>query len=316
MNKPLYIIGIDGGGTKTSAALCAMNQTILAEAQGESSNIQLVGVERAAEIILALVQQCCHSVGCTISEIAAIVAGVAGVGRSVDRQQLLDGITALAHKNQLQLPPFGIESDARIALEGAFNGKPGMIVIAGTGSIVLGKNVNGKLYRAGGWGRVIGDEGSGYAIGREAFRIIANAIDGSNIKTRLTKLFADQLHFDSQESIIHAVYRNNFDIASAVPLVLEAASKNDTTAKKILTNATMELIGTIAVVAETLAKGKKKNVRYPLSFAGSLLTNDNFYSRKVRSAIKRTLPQLSLRIAEVSPVLGAVLMAKELATNA
>jgi N-acetylglucosamine kinase-like BadF-type ATPase len=316
MNKPLYIIGIDGGGTKTSAALCAMDQTILSEAQGESSNIQLVGVERAAEIILALVQQCCHSVGCTISEIGAIVAGVAGVGRPVDQQQLFDGITALAHKNQLQLPPFGIESDARIALEGAFNGKPGMIVIAGTGSIVLGKNVNGKLYRAGGWGRVIGDEGSGYAIGREAFRIIAKAIDGSNIKTRLTKLFADQLHFDSQESIIHAVYRNNFDIASAVPLVLEAASKNDTTAKKILTTATMELIETIAVVAETLAKGKKKNVRYPLSFAGSLLTNDNFYSRKVRSAIKRTLPQLSLRIAEVSPVLGAVLMAKELATNA
>jgi N-acetylglucosamine kinase-like BadF-type ATPase len=316
MNKPLYIIGIDGGGTKTSAALCAMDQTILAEAQGESSNIQFVGVERAAEIILALVQQCCHSVGCTISEIGAIVAGVAGVGRPVDRQQLFDGITALAYKNQLQLPPFGIESDARIALEGAFNGKPGMIVIAGTGSIVLGKNVNGKLYRAGGWGRAIGDEGSGYAIGREAFRIIAKVIDGSNIKTRLTKLFADQLHFDSQESIIHAVYRNNFDIASAVPVVLEAAAKNDPAAKKILTNAALELIETIAVVAETLAKGKKKSVRYPISFAGSLLTNDNFYSRKTRSAIKQTLPQFSLHVAEASPVLGAVLMAKELATNA
>jgi glucosamine kinase len=261
MNKPLYIIGIDGGGTKTSAALCALDQTILAEAQGESSNIQLVGVKRASEIILALIQQCCHSVGCTISEIGAIVAGVAGVGRPVDRQQLFDGITALAHKNQLQLPPFSIESDARIALEGAFNGKPGMIVIAGTGSIVLGKDVNGKLYRAGGWGRVIGDEGSGYAIGREAFRIIAKVIDGSHIKTRLTKLFADQLHFDSQESIIHAVYRNNFDIASTVPVVLEAAAKNDPAAKRILTNAALELIETIAVVAETLTKGKKKSVR-------------------------------------------------------
>jgi N-acetylglucosamine kinase-like BadF-type ATPase len=315
MNKALYIIGIDGGGTKTSAVLCASDQTILTEAQGESSNIQLVGVECAAEIILALVRQCCHSVGCTISEIGAIVAGVAGAGRTSDRQQLFDGITALAQKNQLPLPPLGIESDARIALEGAFHGKHGIIVIAGTGSMVLGKSASGKLYRAGGWGRIIGDEGSGYAIGREAFRTIATAIDGGNIQTRLTKLFAEKLQLDSQEAIIHTVYRTNFDIASVVPFVLDAAAKNDKAAKSILTNAAIELVETIDIVTEKLIAGKTRNVRYPLSFAGSLLTNDNFYSRKVRSAIKRTMPHLSLRAADASPVLGAVLMAKELAIH-
>ena len=315
MNKSLYIIGIDGGGTKTSAALCAPDQSILAEAQGESSNIQLVGVERAAENILSLVRQCCHSVGCTISEVGAIVAGVAGVGRAADRQQLFDGIVSLAQKNQISLPPFSIESDSRIALEGAFHGKPGIIVIAGTGSMVLGKNTSGKLYRAGGWGRLIGDEGSGYAIGREAFRTIAREMDGSKTKTHLTKLFAEQFQFDSQEAIIHAVYRTNFDIASVVPLVLQAAAKDDKAAKKIIANATLELIETINIVAEKLTKHSMKNVRYPLSFAGSLLINDNIYSRKVRAAIKRTLPQFSVRAAKASPVIGAVAMAQELAAG-
>ncbi len=313
MNKSLYILGIDGGGTKTSAVLCTMDQTIIAEAQGEGSNIQIIGTGQTAEIILDLIHQCCHSVGCTISEIGAIVAGVAGVGRPADRQQLLDAITALAQKNQLPLPPFGIESDARIALEGAFNGKPGIIVIAGTGSIVMGKNVNGKLHRSGGWGRLIGDEGSGYAIGREAFRTIAKEMDGNKTKTRLKKLFADQLQLTSQEAIIQAVYRNNFDMASVVPLVLEAASKNDSIAKNILADEAKELVETIARTSDSLINSKKKNERLPLSFAGSLLTNDNFYSRKVRSVIKRTLPQLSLRAAEASPVIGAVLMAKDLA---
>jgi N-acetylglucosamine kinase-like BadF-type ATPase len=316
MNNSLYIIGIDGGGTKTSAALCAMDQTILAEAQGESSNIQLVGIERASEILLALIQQCCHSVGCTITEIGAIVAGVAGVGRVTDQQQLLDGLNFLSNKNQLQLPPFGIESDARIALEGAFRGKPGIILIAGTGSIVMGKNAAHKLFRVGGWGRLIGDEGSGYAIGREAFRIVTKEIDGSKSKTRLTKLFAEHLHLDSQEAIIQAIYRDHFDIASVVPFVLQAAVKNDVAAKKVLTQAAMELAETVARTFNSLTNGKSKNERFPLSFAGSLLTNDNFYSRKVRSIIKRMHPQLSLRIAETSPVLGAVLMANKLAGNA
>ncbi|HVN47212.1 MAG TPA: BadF/BadG/BcrA/BcrD ATPase family protein [Bacteroidota bacterium] len=311
MNRSLYIIGIDGGATKTTATLCAFDTTILAEAQGESSNIQMVGVEHAAEIVLALVHQCCHTVGCTISEIGAIVAGIAGVGRAADQQQLFDAIAALAQKKQLPFPPLGIESDARIALEGAFSGKPGIIVIAGTGSIVLGSDANGAVHRSGGWGRSIGDEGSGYAIGREAFRVVAKVLDGSKIKTRLTKLFAHQLQFNSQEAIIQAVYRNNFDLASVVPLVLEAAAANDAVAKNILTHAALELIETIALTANSFPTPNKE--RIPLSFAGSLLTNDNFYSRKVRATLKRTLPQLSPHMAEASPVIGAVLMAKDLA---
>jgi len=78
MNKPLYIIGIDGGGTKTTAVLCALDGAILTEAQGGPSNFHIVGVEKTAVTLLDLIQTCCHSVGCDVSQIGAVVAGLPG----------------------------------------------------------------------------------------------------------------------------------------------------------------------------------------------------------------------------------------------
>jgi glucosamine kinase len=309
MDKPLYVIGIDGGGTKTTAVLCALDGIILSEAQGGPSNFHIIGIEKTACTLLDLIQTCCHSVGCTDSQIGAVVVGLAGAGRVLDQQRIAEKVLEVAHLRSFHLGKILIESDARIAVEGAFNGKPGIVVISGTGSIVFGKDERERVYRAGGWGRFIGDNGSGYAIGREAFRAVAKLLDDDGKKTKLLKLFDEKFGFGTRDSMIDAVYEEKYDFASVVPVVMEAASKGDPVAKKILVQACSDLVDVIDTVVKKMNKGRKRVPKRPLAFVGSLLMNDNFYSRKIRSAIKREVPVVSIRQAESSPVVGAALMA-------
>jgi N-acetylglucosamine kinase-like BadF-type ATPase len=282
---------------------------ILSEAQGGPSNFHIVGIEKTASTILDLIQTCCHSVGCSVSQIGAVVAGLAGAGRVLDQQRIMERLMEIARTKNFNLEKVSIESDARIALEGAFSGKPGVVVISGTGSIVFGKDERDKIYRAGGWGRLIGDEGSGYAIGREAFRAVAKLLDGYGEKTKLAKLFNKKFGLGTQDAIINAVYGEKYNPASVVPAVMEAALKGDSVAKKILVLACSDLVEVINAVLKKMNKGRKGVPKRPLAFVGSLLMNDNFYSRKIRSAIKRELPLVVIRNAESSPVVGAALMA-------
>jgi N-acetylglucosamine kinase-like BadF-type ATPase len=308
-----YVIGIDGGGTKTAAALCTLDGAILAEAQAGPSHMHAVGVERAAATILDTVASCCHTIGCTTEEIGSLVAGVAGAGRASDQERLTNELRRLAAERRMVLDRITVDSDARIALEGALGGKPGIVVIAGTGSIVLGKDDKGRVQRAGGWGRLIGDEGSGQAIGSAAFRAVAQMIDGRGTKTRLLKMFHEAHGLGTQEAIVAKLYREGFDIASVTPIVFAAAAKGDVVAKRIVAQERDELVEIIAACLRKLNAGSRTRVRRPIAFAGSLVTTDNLYASAVRSAIRRRLPLLRIQEAEASPVLGAVLMATAIA---
>jgi N-acetylglucosamine kinase-like BadF-type ATPase len=311
MNHPLYVIGIEGGGTKTVAVLCALDGSILVEEREEASNVQIGGPERAASVILRLIDRCCHGIGCDISQIGAVVAGLAGAGRPGDQQLAHDCVIELARKQDLAIQELQIESDARIALEGAFGGKPGIVVIAGTGSIVFGKDGKGRLFKGGGWGRLIGDEGSGYSIGQAAFRAITRTLDKRGARTRLLKLFEEKFGLGTQEAVIDALYRQNFAVASVVPVVIQAAAGGDTIARDILRSACSELADVLASVVVRMKKGTRSAVKQPLAFVGSLLTSENAYSRMLRSALRRKLPDIVIRPAEFSPVVGAALMAIE-----
>ena len=313
MTQPRYVIGLDGGGTKTAAALCALDGALLAEAQGGPSNMQVIGVEKAAETILDLVASCCHSIGCTPDQIGSVVAGLSGAGRTSDQGLMVEAIRQLAAGREMTLDRVAVESDARIALEGALTGKPGIIVIAGTGSIVYGKDARGGIHRSGGWGRIVGDEGSGYAIGSMAFHAVARMLDGRDKKTMLHRLFERTHALGTQEAIINAVYRQGFDIASVAPLVMAAAEKGDPHAKRILAKGRDDLVEVIETCLKMLTMNKRSPERIPLAFIGGLLTNENIYSRKVRSTIRRRLPRIHIQPAESSPVIGAALLAIKLA---
>ena len=156
---------------------------------------------------------------------------------------------------------------------------------------------------------MVGDEGSGYAIGKEAFRAVAKMIDGRGKKTSLARLISAQTGLKTQEDIIRALYKENFDIASVTPLVIRAAQKKDRTAAGILDDAASELVEVIrAAVAQMNRTRGKRRAKLRLAFIGSLLSNDNIYSKKVRSLIRRRLPQVTVQKPLAPPAHGAVLM--------
>lgn len=304
-----YVIGLDGGGTKTTAELCDSAGNVLATTSGGPSNFQVIGVERAARTIVDLVQTCCHSVGCPPGRIGSVLAGLTGAGRAFDRRRMARAIRAEAAKRGEKLKRVGIESDARIALEAAFSGGPGIIVIAGTGSIVFAKNGRGTVLRSGGWGRIIGDEGSGYALGRELLRAVAAEIDGRGKKTMLRPLLAKEAGLKTQPDIIRAIYKEDFDVASVAPLVTTAAERKDQVARAIVKAAASDLVRVIVPVAKKLRPRTRTKATVPLVFVGSVLTSKNEFSSAVRRALRSFCPEVSLRKQDAAPVHGASLMA-------
>ncbi|MBF8247713.1 MAG: putative N-acetylglucosamine kinase [Bacteroidetes bacterium] len=188
--KNRYVVGIDGGGTKTAAVIADLRSTFAAEAKGPASNFQVIGVEKASEVLFAIVQECRRTVGCELEDIAFVLAGLTGAGRASDQKRMGEAFRSFSMKQGADFKNIRIESDARVALEGAFKGKPGIILIAGTGSIAFGKDLKGNICRVGGWGRTIGDEGGGYAIGRDGLNAVTRDLDGRGERTKLTKRVA------------------------------------------------------------------------------------------------------------------------------
>jgi N-acetylglucosamine kinase-like BadF-type ATPase len=309
MAKKQFVIGMDGGGTKTTAMLCELRGNILVEQTGGPSNFQIIGVDKAAEVLFDLIERCCREIGCSLDEVRSVSAGLTGAGREGDQERMRNGLIEYARRQREAFRQVTVESDARIALEGAFRGNVGIILISGTGSIAFGKDQAGNVHRAGGWGRVMGDEGSGYSIGRDALNAVTKELDGRGKPTLLTKLTAKQFGLLDQEKIITAIYRDNFDVALLAPLVIEAATSHDVEASRILNKATFELAEHVRALLNKIEKVSRVRQKIPLAFIGSVISSDNVFSNVLRNKIVFSLPQISIVKPEAPPAYGAVLIA-------
>lgn len=302
-----YLIGMDGGGTKTKCILTDFNLNPIFETTGGPSNFLVIGTEKVSQTVQDLVKQCLSFQKISSAEIYALVLGTTGGGRRNDADILENQILADSQKNGIGLSRIRVESDARIALEGAFTGEPGSILIAGTGSIMFGKDESGQIHRVGGFGRYIGDEGSGYRIGWKALNVAARFMDGRGVQTKISDLLLSEFSISSGDELITEVYRNNFDIASVAPIVFNAAEKGDKTAQKILVEEADELILHIKAM-----KSKLKVKLLRLSLIGSLLTTANYFSYLFNEKVVREFNDVQIKEAEHSPEFGAALMAKQI----
>jgi N-acetylglucosamine kinase len=302
-----YLIGIDGGGTKTKCVLTDINLNPIYETIGGPSNFLVIGTETVSETILNLLNDCTSFQNISSSDIEAIVLGTTGGGRRNDAELLEKKIFEDAKQKSISINKFRVESDARIALEGAFSGKAGSILIAGTGSIMFGKDEAGEIHRVGGFGRYIGDEGSGYRIGRIGLNAVARFFDGRSKSTKIADVLEQEFSISTSEELITEVYRNNFNIASAAPLVFEAAESGDKIAQRILEDEANELM--LHINAMKL----KLNVQLlKVSLIGSLLTTANYFSYLFNEMVIRKFNDVKIIEAEHSPEFGAALMAKQL----
>lgn len=301
-----YLIGIDGGASKTKCVITDFKLNVIHECTGEPSNFLIKGAAAVSDSILDLILDCKQNLVIDFKDIGAVVLGATGAGREKHAIELKEAILHTAKKRGISLNSLSVFSDARIALEGAFSGNPGCILIVGTGSIMFGKDADGIIHRVGGFGRFIGDEGSGYTIGRKGLKAVARSIDGRCLPTILREYAKEKFDIPADDVLITKIYSEGLDIASFAPLVLEGADNNDETCINILENECEELI------LHVRAMMAKLNVSpFRLSLIGSMIDRDNYYSRLFIRKLNKAMPEVLIQKPDHPPEYGAVMLAKQ-----
>lgn len=305
MSRQPLVLGVDGGGTKSIGLIADPSGHILTRRESGASNVNVVGLEGAVRSLAKVIADCCDDVRCPPDEISSVVLALAGAGDDASRQRIKDAVNDQFVKEGRKPLSVIVETDARAALEGAFDGNPGVVIIAGTGSIVIGKNNRGELLTVGGWGRLLGDEGSGFYVGREALRVVALHMDHRGEATKLKEMFAQSYNWQTRADIIRAVYQENFELSRLAPIVLEAAARNDIVAQKLLQKAALQLAEQARVIVMQMGILRKIG----LVMIGGLIDHENVYSNTLHIKLLKLLPQVDVRQPMHSPAHGAVLIA-------
>src|SRR6202158_4384274 len=300
-----YYLGIDGGGTKTRCLL-ADETTVLAKAMPGGSNIVVIGESRATEALHTAIRQVCAAAQIPPDQIHAICIGAAGAARPE--------IAAKIHNILAELAPETAETkievvgDTVIALEAAFGMGPGVIAIAGTGSIVYGRDSGGRIARAGGWGFAVSDEGSGHWIGRRAISAILRARD-QGLETALTAMV---LHAWNLHTIDELVPRANStpppDFPRLFPIVLRAAEEAGAIARHLLADAGTQLATLAAIVVRRLAPHPAAML--PLAMTGSVFRQSPVVRQVFYNTLQASFPGLDMRQDLADPVEGALARAR------
>ena len=296
------IFGADGGGTKTLGVLADRAGAHLARCEAGPSNPTTVGVGQSAATLRELIGLCCSQAGRRPEEVSIAVFGLAGVAAPLIRDDLHAALGRLLAGDGMA-PAIHLEPDSRIALEGAFDGGHGAIVIAGTGSNVLGKDREGKLHSAGGWGRLLGDEGSGFDIGTRALKASVLEIDGRSGPTAIGRALLQRFGWSTRDQIIAAVYREQFPIATVAPVILELADAGDPAAVELLRSVAEPLADQARVVLRRLGADPRA------ALIGGLVSRRTSYSEILSNAMKSRVPDLSIISAMHPPVEGALMLA-------
>ena len=310
-----YILGIDGGGSKTTAILADERGIVLSEGRGGASNYQTIGLESAGQAIKLAITAAIEKAGKDFSvslddldDRLVVVAGLAGADRPLDRERLAPVVWTQLPVRPLQLR---IEHDARVGLAAGTGDKPGIILIAGTGSIAFGMDNTGRQVRAGGWGPILGDEGSGYSIGRAALIAILWEYDGRGKPTSLTKRIMSHLGVTGPDEMVSLVYQGPLqrsEIAKLAEIVLEEAALGDEVSQYLITDAAEQLVRMITTVFGKLEWHQQS---IPAAGIGGLLQPGNLLWTSIVEMLNRSHPQIHFIPPMLPPELGAVLLGRK-----
>ncbi|MDX6613866.1 MAG: hypothetical protein QOD75_3052 [Blastocatellia bacterium] len=301
------VVGVDGGGTKTRAVIIDSAEVVLGEGVAGPSNPLRVGIATAAAAVRDAVDRACGAGAIQRDEIGAMGIGLAGVRRKDLRARMREVLIATLGIKQIELV-----SDGDIALSGATNGQPGVVVIAGTGSICCGVNVRGKRVCAGGWGPVVGDEGGGSWIARRALRAVAHESDERGPETSLTAAACDYFHVAAADDLSTAIYAptiTNERIAGFGKQVIEAARSGDPVAREIIKEAGKEL-GRSAIAV--IRKLQMENERFQVGYVGGVFAAGELVLSPLREEIARIAKKAFIAPPASPPAIAAARMAREL----
>jgi len=299
------VLGVDGGGTKTQALIVDEAGQVRGWGTGGPSNYDDVGEEKATAGIAEAVRMARQQSGLPEAPFASAFLGMAGVVSDKDRAV----IRAMARR--LDLAPdqhLHVDHDCRIALAGGLSGRPGIVLIAGTGSSCYGRNAQGESWLAGGWGYLISDEGSAYWLGVQALRSAVASYDG-RLHSALEELVQDHFQLADMKDLMHRIYAvglSRADVASLAPLVITASRQGDAVALDLLRQGASDLAQMVSAVANKLLFAPHD---CELVLVGGLFNAGEIVISPVRAAIHERLPGCRIVLPELPPASGAALLA-------
>jgi N-acetylglucosamine kinase-like BadF-type ATPase len=291
------LVGADVGGSKTAVAV-GDGTRIAGRANGPGAAVRpgraIVSAATIAETVRRALAAAGHRRG------TVLVVGAAGAGRETERRELEQALRGEALADRLL-----VTTDIEIALAAAFGEGPGIVVIAGTGSVVIGRDAEGRILRRGGYGWQMGDEGSGYAIGRAALGAVSRAKDGRSPDTALTPLLFEVTRSGDFDALVRwAASAGPAEVAALAPHVLHTAERGDAVAQGIMDYAARELSQLVLGLVPEFPSGERVGV----ALMGGMLAEE----RSLRTAVLARLdgePDLRPLATPVDAALGALVLA-------
>lgn len=299
-----YYLGIDAGGTKTTCVL-ADETTVLARTTGGSIKIMRVSEQEAETNLTLLLKELTSQSGVGMDSMACTCIGLAGI--TVAR---VEQWTRSALQKKLS-GKILICGDEEIALDGAFSGEPGVLVMAGTGSNVIGRKMDGSVFHIGGWGPAVSDEGSGHWIGLQAVRAVLHAFDRGD-GTLLQAAVLKQWQITTiPEMVAVANQVPGPDFSQLAPVVVECADKGDAVACAVLEDAGRDLGRFVTLALKKVQdSAATPEARVRLAFTGSVLEKIPQVRHALVATVQHSLRNIEVRSEPVDSAMGALWRAR------
>jgi N-acetylglucosamine kinase-like BadF-type ATPase len=297
----MHVLGIDAGGTKTVCLLADAQGAIVSEGRGAGANLHTAG-ELAVEKVLHQTMEA--AIGDSAITPAAVCLGIAGVDRDDEARTVRAIMRRIGYKSRVL-----VVNDALIGLVAGARDEPGIAINAGTGSIVYGRNAAFEAARAGGWGHIIGDEGSGYWIGRESLAAVMRAADGRGPGTGLTAEILAHFNVDDESRLPRIVYDRKLprvSVAALGPIVQRVTEQGDAVATRILERAADELVLAARSVATRL---EMRGDAFTFHLAGGVFRVVPWLAEELPRRLVEVAPRAQAQLLEEEPAVGAVWLA-------
>ena len=300
-----YSLGFDGGGTKTDCVLLDANGNVVGEGRGGPANPLRSGYEVAFSSLHEAAAGAIAVGGIRPAEIAGVCAGLAGAGRrSVARRMMV----FLSEEFPAALTQ--VATDYEVALESAVGSAPGVVLIAGTGSVAYGRNAAGETARAGGYGPLLGDEGSAFEIGRRAVAAVARSRDMDAPVTVMAEMISAALECPDWDDLMLRIMKNPDDVFPKLfPVVAAAANAEDSAAKEIMFASAIGLGNLAMTVIRRLGI---KGQQFPLVKCGGVFGRCHMLDSLLDSVLASGALRAKISRLEISPAVGAARMAARL----
>ena len=302
MNKKLYL-GVDGGGTRTTAVVADEKGNLIAKTVGDSINYYSMGLEVARKNMSDIIDELSLVTGSKHFEGAFV--GMSALNDKAQEEELVAFTSGVIDAEKI-----GMDSDLFVAMESMLTDKPCAVVISGTGSMVIARDENGKVHHTGGWGFILGDEGSGYDIAIKGIKSAIRGYEGSAPETVLSEILPAFYDCENMDALIDVFYdppmaRKN--IASFSRRVRESAAEGDAVCVDIILSSARDLAMT------ALALFKRFEYKFRIGLWGGIFQ----YSEMFRNEFNRIMNENGYEsdLLKFPPEIGAIFAAYKLCSN-